>query len=109
MTKTELLFQISNIVNGHLSFSQAMESIRLLLQREAPGKALIIEGHRQTHRSKRAFQPMDLLDPVNLRMPARRYQIARSTAPIALRRWSDPSLATLRAARKGHNAGGKSG
>lgn len=43
MTENEVLFQISNIVNGHLSFSQAVEQIGQLLEREANAKALIIE------------------------------------------------------------------
>jgi uncharacterized small protein (DUF1192 family) len=43
MTENEVLFQISNIVNGHLSFPQAVEQIALLLEREVNGKSLIIE------------------------------------------------------------------
>jgi GAF domain-containing protein len=43
MTETEVLFQISNIVNGRLSFSYAVEQIALLLEREAEGKALLID------------------------------------------------------------------
>ena len=41
MTENE---QISNIVNGRLSFLQAVEQIALLLEREANSKALLIEG-----------------------------------------------------------------
>jgi hypothetical protein len=41
MTESELLFQISNIVNGRHSFAQAIEQISSLLEREAGGKALI--------------------------------------------------------------------
>jgi GAF domain-containing protein len=40
MTENELLFQISNLVNGHLSFPQA---VAFLLQREANTKSLNIE------------------------------------------------------------------
>lgn len=43
MTEPELLFQISNLVNGRLSFPQAVEQIALLLKREANGKTLLIE------------------------------------------------------------------
>lgn len=43
MTENEVLFQISNIVNGHLSFSQAIDQIALLLKREANAKSLLIE------------------------------------------------------------------
>jgi hypothetical protein len=43
MTESELLFQISNIVNGHLPFPQAIEQIALLLEREANAKTLVIE------------------------------------------------------------------
>jgi hypothetical protein len=43
MTENEVLFQISNIVNGHVSFPQAVEQIALLLKREASGKAIIID------------------------------------------------------------------
>jgi len=43
MTESELLFQISNIVNGQRSFSQAIEQIALLLEHEVNGKSLIIE------------------------------------------------------------------
>ncbi len=43
MTESELLFQISNLVNGHLSFPQAAEQIRLLLTNEANCRALLIE------------------------------------------------------------------
>jgi hypothetical protein len=43
MNESEVLFQISHIVNGHNSFSQAVEQVALLLEREADGKALFIE------------------------------------------------------------------
>jgi hypothetical protein len=43
MTENEVLFQISNIVNGHLSFAQAVDQIGRLLEREVDGKALFIE------------------------------------------------------------------
>jgi ANTAR domain len=43
MTENEVLFQISNIVNGRFSFAQAVEQIAHLLEREANGKAVIIE------------------------------------------------------------------
>jgi hypothetical protein len=44
MTENEVLFQISNIVNGHFSFPQAVDQIARLLEREANGKGLVIEG-----------------------------------------------------------------
>jgi hypothetical protein len=43
MTENDVLFHISNLVNGPLSFSQAANQISHLLEREANGKALIIE------------------------------------------------------------------
>src|SRR5271163_3657250 len=33
MTENEVLFQISNIVNGHLSYPQAAQQVALLLER----------------------------------------------------------------------------
>jgi ANTAR domain len=42
MTENEVLFQISHIVNGHFSFTQAVEQIELLLKRELNGKAILI-------------------------------------------------------------------
>ncbi len=44
MTENEVLFQISNLVNGRLSFSQAVEQIERLLVREAYAKSLVIES-----------------------------------------------------------------
>jgi len=44
MTENEVLFQISHIVNGRLSFAQAVEQIGLLLAREAGGKGVIVDG-----------------------------------------------------------------
>jgi hypothetical protein len=44
MTENEVLFRISNIVNGRLSLAQAVEQIGLLLAQEAGGKGLIMEG-----------------------------------------------------------------
>jgi hypothetical protein len=43
MTENEVLFQISNIVNGRVSFTQAVERISVLLAREADGKLLTID------------------------------------------------------------------
>ncbi len=43
MTEPELLFQISDIVNGRHSFAEAVEQIDLLLGREAHAKTLLIE------------------------------------------------------------------
>ncbi len=43
MTENDVLFQISNLVNGHLSFAQAVDQIALLLKNEASAKALFIE------------------------------------------------------------------
>src|SRR5438132_800482 len=43
MTETEVLFQISEIVNGQYIFPEAIEQIALLLEREAGGKAVILE------------------------------------------------------------------
>jgi hypothetical protein len=53
MNENEVLFQISNLVNGHLTFPQAVEQISLLLQREADAKAVI-------------FHQPGALDPVSL-------------------------------------------
>jgi hypothetical protein len=44
MTESEVLFQISNVVNQDASFTQAVEQIALLLKREADGKALFVDG-----------------------------------------------------------------
>jgi hypothetical protein len=44
MTENEVLFQISHIINGRLSFAKAVEQIGLLLAREAGGKGLIVDG-----------------------------------------------------------------
>jgi ANTAR domain len=44
MTENEVLFQISNIVNGGASFPQAVHQIGILLEREASGKALFFNG-----------------------------------------------------------------
>jgi DNA-binding transcriptional MerR regulator len=44
MTESEVLFQISNIVNGHLSFSRVQEQITLLLEKEACGKGVFIDS-----------------------------------------------------------------
>jgi GAF domain-containing protein len=43
MTENEVLFQISNIVTGRLSFPQAVGQIALLLEREVNGKMLTID------------------------------------------------------------------
>ena len=42
MTENEVLFKISNLTSGYLSFPQAVEKIALLLQRERNAKALIL-------------------------------------------------------------------
>lgn len=47
MNESEVLFQISNIVNGRLSFHLAVQQIARLLEREVHGKAIIIEGPDQ--------------------------------------------------------------
>jgi hypothetical protein len=44
MTENEVLFHISNIVNGHLSFAQAVEQIGRFLAREVDAKGLIVDG-----------------------------------------------------------------
>jgi hypothetical protein len=44
MTENEVLFRISNIVNGHLSFSQAVEQLGRFLAREVDAKGLIVDG-----------------------------------------------------------------
>jgi GAF domain-containing protein len=56
MTESEVLFQISNIVNGHLSFPQTVERIGRLLAKEAGAKALLIENPH------RPFDAATLLD-----------------------------------------------
>lgn len=43
MTENEVLFQISNIVNGPVSFLHAVDQIAHLLEREANGKSIVIE------------------------------------------------------------------
>lgn len=71
MTENEVLFQISNIVNGPLTFLQAVEQIALLLEREAHGKSLIIEdldGSNNAVKLLESFdQPYRSLYSVNLR------------------------------------------
>jgi hypothetical protein len=42
MTESEVLFQISNIVDGHLSFAFAQEQIALLLEKQVGGKGVFI-------------------------------------------------------------------
>jgi hypothetical protein len=59
MSEREILFRISNLVNGFLTFAQAVERIGLLLDREADGKALMIET---TKRSFGVLEPVKLLD-----------------------------------------------
>jgi hypothetical protein len=44
MTESEVLFQISKIVNEPVSFPRAIEQIALLLEREAHGKAVAIDS-----------------------------------------------------------------
>ena len=56
MTENEVLFQISNIVNGRVSFTQAVEQIAVLLAREANGKLLTLEN------SADAVRMLDSLD-----------------------------------------------
>ena len=55
MTETELIFQISTIVNGRFSFAQATAQIGLLLERECGGKGLFIDNEG-------APDAVDLLD-----------------------------------------------
>ena len=55
MTENEVLFQISNLANGHLSFAQAVEHIALLLECEAEGKGLLI------HLSDQSTDASDIL------------------------------------------------
>lgn len=43
MTETEILSKISGIVNGRASFAEAVEHIRLLLEREVSGRGLRID------------------------------------------------------------------
>jgi hypothetical protein len=76
MTESELLFQISNIVNGPLTFPQAADRIKLLLTNEAhcrtfliepPGRpsdaAKLLESFDQPYRS---LYSVDLLDGVEV-------------------------------------------
>jgi len=71
MTENEVLFKISNIVNGHLSFSQAVEQITLLLEREVNGESLIIEEPDRPNDAVKLLDSFDLpyrsLYSVNLR------------------------------------------
>src|SRR5271155_4289742 len=59
MTETELLFQISNIVNGHFSYLQAVERIAFLLEREANGKVIVIEGPDQPSDAVKLLESFD--------------------------------------------------
>src|SRR5580704_3272670 len=59
MTENELLFQISNIVNGHYSFLQAVEQIGLLLKRDANGKSIIIESGDQPSDAAKLLESFD--------------------------------------------------
>lgn len=43
MTESEVLFEISSIVNRHLSFAGAQEQIALLLAKEVSGKGVFID------------------------------------------------------------------
>jgi len=56
MTENEVLFQISNIVNGRVPFTQAVEQIAVLLARETNGKLLTLEN------SGDAVRMLDSLD-----------------------------------------------
>jgi uncharacterized small protein (DUF1192 family) len=60
MTQSELLFQISNIVNGPRSFSQAVEQIALLLEREVNGKSPIIEEPDRPNGAAKLLDSFDL-------------------------------------------------
>jgi len=68
MTENEVLFQISNIVNGRLSFPQAVEQIALLLAREMSGKMLILDNPDAAVKLLESFdQPYRSLYSVELR------------------------------------------
>jgi GAF domain-containing protein len=59
MTEIELLFQISNIVNGHTSFPQAAEQIKLLLANEANCRTLLIEHPDRPSDPARLLESLD--------------------------------------------------
>jgi hypothetical protein len=68
MTETEILFHISNIVNGHHSFPQAAAQIALLLEREAGGKGLFLDQSLDVVKLLDSFdQPYRSLYSVDLR------------------------------------------
>jgi GAF domain-containing protein len=68
MTENELLFHISNIVNGRVSFPQAVEQIAILLEREAYGKGLFVEQSDAPVKLLESFdQPYRSLYSVDLR------------------------------------------
>jgi hypothetical protein len=68
MTENELLFHISNIVNGRVSFPQAVEQIAILLEREVHGKGLFIEQSDAPVKLLESFdQPYRSLYTVDLR------------------------------------------
>ena len=62
MSEREILFRISNIVNGLLTFAQAVERIGLLLDRAADAKALMIEN---SNRPGGVLEPVKLLDSLD--------------------------------------------
>ena len=68
MTENEVLFKISNIVNGRVSFTQAMEQIGELLASEANGKLLTLENSDEAVRMLESLnQPYRSLYSVELR------------------------------------------
>jgi GAF domain-containing protein len=68
MTENEVLFKISNIVNGRVSFTQAMEQIGGLLTSEANGKLLTLENSDEAVRMLESLnQPYRSLYSVELR------------------------------------------
>jgi hypothetical protein len=68
MTETEILFHISNIVNGPHSFPQAVEQIALLLERGAGGSGLFLDQSADVVRLLDSFdQPYRSLYSVDLR------------------------------------------
>lgn len=68
MTESELLFQISNLVNRQSSFSQGVQQIGGLLEREGHAKALFVEGSPDAAALLESFdQPYRSLYTVDLR------------------------------------------
>ena len=90
MNELELLFQISNIVNGPVSFAQAREQIARLLEREVGVHTVERDGGEHLTSGQREFQQrlaefvgeqLGML-AVRARLSERRAQMKREIARI---------------------------